>query len=654
MVQIVATVNLNAIPGKNYNPRPDVSSGTVGSFAKQEFSGQELEKIKNDPFLAARIEAASQRIQPSGYSDNYKGSARNADARQAYNLATRDYSAFLKQELPAYLNNQAATQQIISKLSSLGESPQSLVNLYNSSYAEKDRYAKTERQLYDERKSASSGLARVISPYVSIGLSLFAPGIGSAIGASLGLTGAAAAIVGNAIVQGSLSEAQGGDFLDGAIKGAVSAGVAPAVANTVGSTVSSIMADSALKSVVSNAIASSAASAVTAALTGGDVESAALTGALAGAGGSIGREFATAADLGTEPFSEQTQMLAGQEQGLGTAGGLGANIGQAAGAIAGGADADQAILQALAQAAAEKQASTPKTIEENISQTPVLPAPGDEITTVPPPETGQITDTGVMDGVAGTIPEITPPSTQEIPIPDQISQELGGVQEGIAGTIPPLDQDLIDLITQPQIPAENPALDVLGQPLTPEAVDIIPIPEDPLLGLSAPAVGEGEQEAIDYQALEGLSDPSVGLGEEAAIDQANLDALDALSSAEVGESEQDAINRQALEELSSAEVGLGEQEAIDQAAVDFQTTPFPRMTPYIRDVYISGGRKQPIMGPTVTTLGQALSAPFFPSSPVSGLTSYRGAGEIESKATGKPRRDVWNEASLRLKDALGL
>ena len=36
------------------------------------------------------------------------------------------------------------------------------------------------------------------------------------------------------------------------------------------------------------------------------------------------------------------------------------------------------------------------------------------------------------------------------------------------------------------------------------------------------------------------------------------------------------------------------------------------------------------------------------------LTGERGAGEIESKETGKPRQDVWNEASLRLKDALGV
>jgi hypothetical protein len=36
------------------------------------------------------------------------------------------------------------------------------------------------------------------------------------------------------------------------------------------------------------------------------------------------------------------------------------------------------------------------------------------------------------------------------------------------------------------------------------------------------------------------------------------------------------------------------------------------------------------------------------------LTAYRPAGEIEDVSTGKKRENVWNEASLRLKDALGI
>jgi len=45
-------------------------------------------------------------------------------------------------------------------------------------------------------------------------------------------------------------------------------------------------------------------------------------------------------------------------------------------------------------------------------------------------------------------------------------------------------------------------------------------------------------------------------------------------------------------------------------------------------------------------LGQALGT--------TGLTAYRGAGEIEAPGTGKARRKVWNEESLKLKDALGV
>jgi len=41
-------------------------------------------------------------------------------------------------------------------------------------------------------------------------------------------------------------------------------------------------------------------------------------------------------------------------------------------------------------------------------------------------------------------------------------------------------------------------------------------------------------------------------------------------------------------------------------------------------------------------------------STTTGLTAFRGAGEIEGQQTGKPRKNVWNEESLRLKDALGV
>ena len=61
--------------------------------------------------------------------------------------------------------------------------------------------------------------------------------------------------------------------------------------------------------------------------------------------------------------------------------------------------------------------------------------------------------------------------------------------------------------------------------------------------------------------------------------------------------------------------------------------------------------------PGAPSAGGSASAPIsqgVTSGITTGLTSARGEGEIESKETGKARQNVWNEASLRLKDALGV
>lgn len=638
------------------------------------------------------------------------------------------------------------------------------------------------------RQKRESGFGDLM-PIIAMGVSLFAPGIGTAIGSALGLTGTAAAVVGSAIVQGTLAEAQGGDFLDGAIKGAVTAGVAPAVANTVGTAVADVMADSAFKNVVANAVASSASSAVTAALTGGDVDQAALTGALAGGVGSVGRDIGTAVGLETDPFSQQTQMLAAQEQGLGTAGGAGAQLGQALGAIGAGADPIQALLSGASGFMQEVSRATPTAGEsglvgpvasapvqvgdvfvpgaENVAQlitsggeqlagpggltaraveampemqpraneiagpveekvedgyvffqreiqvtlpdgktasylisydpndtkTPIryetatgggesgflirssatrptfdttteattggnvatIGAPstfvpeqvnildlisagrgdvsqGQPITVAPtapveaipgvsePVSGGQIDVSGAPVGAVPDIgAEITPPSTQEIPIPDQISQELGGGGVGVGGE------------------AET----------VPGAVDVN-VPgaggTDFGLGGGAEAPGTGEV-AVSGEVTPGAGEEVAGPGvaEDVAIDAGGEVVTEDVFPQEptVTESPVDEPVAETLPEEVVAE------EAVAQ--------PTPVVTPYIRDFFISGGRRRgDTFGPTVTTLGQALAPPLFPSSPVSGLTSYRGAGEIEGQQTGKPRRNVWNEASLRLKDALGL
>ena len=90
-------------------------------------------------------------------------------------------------------------------------------------------------------------------------------------------------------------------------------------------------------------------------------------------------------------------------------------------------------------------------------------------------------------------------------------------------------------------------------------------------------------------------------------------------------------------------------------------TPSERELPPVEDKTGTPGVYEPRLfiygGKSPSTLGSSLKtqAPFYPLAGTSGgLTSTRGAGELESKETGKPRQNVWNEESLRLKDALGV
>jgi len=270
-----------------------------------------------------------------------------------------------------------------------------------------------------------------IMPIVGIGLALFAPGIGGAIGSALTGTAAttvASQVIGGAIVSGTMAELSGGNFMDAAITAGITAGLTPVIANTIGSSISSAMADSIFREVVVNATASAAASAVAAAVTGKDVGESALVGAVtgaaapigrlaggtiaeamngaaltetvanavagatssaisasilnkdvsdailsgfvSGAAGSIGRELGTSAEYGTDPLSEQNQMLLKQEKGMGTSGTAGANLGTAVGKIALGGDPLLNILDAITKTNMESALAkgTPVNVQNQTSQ----------------------------------------------------------------------------------------------------------------------------------------------------------------------------------------------------------------------------------------------------------------------------------------------
>lgn len=89
----------------------------------------------------------------------------------------------------------------------------------------------------------------------------------------------------------------------------------------------------------------------------------------------------------------------------------------------------------------------------------------------------------------------------------------------------------------------------------------------------------------------------------------------------------------------------------DKPAATPEKELVPEEKPYDPNLFILSGKKpkSPTTAPKTSTsaLSQALGT-------TTGLTASRGAGEIEDPSTGKKRKKVWNEETLRLKDALGV
>jgi hypothetical protein len=78
-----------------------------------------------------------------------------------------------------------------------------------------------------------------------------------------------------------------------------------------------------------------------------------------------------------------------------------------------------------------------------------------------------------------------------------------------------------------------------------------------------------------------------------------------------------------------------------------KTTEGSKYTP---SLFISTYKSPTTRASSASVLGNALGT----TGSTTGLTAARGAGEIEGQPTGKPRKKVWNEESLKLKDALGV
>ena len=103
-------------------------------------------------------------------------------------------------------------------------------------------------------------------------------------------------------------------------------------------------------------------------------------------------------------------------------------------------------------------------------------------------------------------------------------------------------------------------------------------------------------------------------------------------------------------EAETARLARKEAElAAAEVTTPTDTTKTTEGSKYTPSLFISTYKSPPTRTST-SALGNALGT----TGSTTGLTAARGAGEIEGTGTGKPRKKVWNEESLKLKDALGV
>ena len=170
------------------------------------------------------------------------------------------------------------------------------------------------------KKVVSSKIFQVLAP---IALSIFAPGLGTAIGGMLtgGGTGLVASTVGNAVLQGGLSAAGGGDFVKGALSGAITGGLGKVAGGKLANVIPGVSETT--RGIIGSSLAGGAASSVT----GGDF----VQGALAGATGEMMRPMMEGiTEKGQKAFGLQDPEAGGilavrtpEDAAIAEAGGLG-------------------------------------------------------------------------------------------------------------------------------------------------------------------------------------------------------------------------------------------------------------------------------------------------------------------------------------------
>ena len=430
----------------------------------------------------------------------------------------------------------------------------------------------------------------VAAPYAAAELAPYLSGLGSYAG-----------VAADAITNITVQVAQGVPIekaTENALVNVAVSGATGAVQQQIGKVISSPG--------VTNAITSTVSSGLSTAAKGGsqaDVEKA-MTAGLAGS---------TASTIYKEAVDSSSDAIS-KAVGGATAGAV---TGGTEGAVIGGL---QSAASALGSQVAQKPSTTPPTagMDGGGGDAEVLP--------------------GQADSLGGAAPTTAPPINATINIPPSPVAGLDITQDQSAAETARLaakEQQILDLITPAPVATEPKQGSYLP--------DTTPAVTEPKQGAFLP---ETVPAPAEIPAADPMSkDPAQKAAE--AIDTSTVPAadkqiLDLISEAPTEDQSDAETERLARKEaeLAGAEKGA----YLPDSGTDTSATTATYKPDIFTTTYLSP-KTRTAAAPT-SALGSALGT--------TGLTAYRGAGEIEGTGSGKPRKKVWNEESLKLKDALGV
>lgn len=291
-------------------------------------------------------------------------------------------------------------------------------------------------------------------------------------------------------------------------------------------------------------------------------------------------------------------------------------------------------------------------VESNIAgrfELPEVPAGGEPLSQVTPVVVGEEEPATVTEPDKAIIDLIQPPVDLVQPPVETATQvtpaQVGGL-EPISAPTEPVSTP-VEGVTAPPGEVTATAPGVVETPTEP-APQVISIPDQITQVSEGVDTGAAPVGAVDTGVAGVPSEvtPDTGVaGPVSSVDQQIMDLTGITAEPEPTLP----VETAPAAVTETAPATEGEVVAEEAAPPEEQIAP----QPYKPEFFVAGG-VAPTVQTRTPTLAQTLQTPFYSPLATTGLTSYRGAGEIESSETGGKRRNVWNEASLRLKDALGI